>query len=81
MGRATSCNGAYAIKACVLSYLGRPEEAIEFAQYAVRLTPAYPAEFPAILAGAYYDSGRYMEAISATEASPTWMAARFTDRQ
>ncbi|MCG6868556.1 MAG: hypothetical protein LJE91_07450 [Gammaproteobacteria bacterium] len=53
----------------MLSYLGRPEEAIEFAQYAVRLTPAYPAEFPAILAGAYHDSGRYMEAISAAEAS------------
>lgn len=64
-----SCNGAYAIKACVLSYLGRPEGTIEFAQYAVRQTPAYPAEFPAILAGAYHDSGRYMEAISAAEAS------------
>jgi adenylate cyclase len=64
-----SCNGAYAIKASVLSYLGRPEEAIEFALYAVRLTPVYPAEFPAILASAYHDSGRYADAIEAAKAS------------
>ena len=64
-----SCNGAYAIKASVLNYLGRPNEAIEFAQYAVRLTPLYPAEFPAILAAAYHDSGRYADAIAAANAS------------
>jgi DNA-binding SARP family transcriptional activator/TolB-like protein len=64
-----SCNGAYAIKSCVLNYLGRPTEAIEFAKYAVRLTPVYPAEFPAILAAAYHDSGRYEEAIAAAQAS------------
>jgi len=64
-----NCNGAYAIKASVLNFLGRPREAIEFAQYAVRLTPVYPAEFPAVLAAAYHDSGQYAEAISAAEAS------------
>ncbi len=64
-----NCNGAYAIKSSVLNYLGRPQEAIEFAQYAVRLTPAYPAEFPAVLAAAYHDSGRYAEAIAAAKAS------------
>jgi tetratricopeptide (TPR) repeat protein len=64
-----SCNGAYAIKSSVLNYLGRPREAIEFAQYAVRLTPVYPAEFPAILATAYHDSGRHGEAIAAARAS------------
>jgi TolB-like protein/DNA-binding SARP family transcriptional activator len=64
-----SCNGAYAIKSSVLNYLGRPQEAIEFAQYAVRLTPVYPAEFPAILATAYHDSGRHADAITAANAS------------
>ena len=64
-----SCNGAYALKSSILNYLGRPREAIEFAQYAVRLTPVYPAEFPAILAAAYHDSGRLDEAIAAANAS------------
>jgi len=64
-----SCNGAYAIKSSILNYLGRPREAIEFAQYAVRLTPVYPAEFPAILAAAYHDSGRHEEAVEAARAS------------
>jgi len=64
-----SCNGAYALKSTILNYLGRPREAIEFAQYAVRLTPVYPAEFPAILAAAFHDSGRYDEAITAANAS------------
>ena len=64
-----NCNGAYAIKASVLNFLGRSRDAIEFAQYAVRLTPVYPAEFPAVLAAAYHDSGRYTEAIEAAEAS------------
>jgi len=64
-----SCNGAYSIKSSVLNYLGRPQEAIEFAQYAVRLTPVYPADFPAILAAAYHDSGRHVEAIEAANTS------------
>jgi adenylate cyclase len=64
-----SCNGAYAIKSSVLNYLGRPQEAIELAQYAVRLTPVYPAEFPAILATAYHDSGRHRQAVEAATAS------------
>jgi adenylate cyclase len=64
-----NCNGAYAIKSSVLNFLGRPREAIEFARYAVRLTPLYPAEFPAVLAASLHDSGRYEEAIAAAEAS------------
>jgi hypothetical protein len=35
----------------------------------VRLTPVYPAEFPAVLAATYHDSGRYTEAIAAATAS------------
>jgi DNA-binding SARP family transcriptional activator/TolB-like protein len=64
-----NCNGAYAIKSSVLNYLGQPREAIELARYAVRLTPVYPAEFPAILASAYHDSGLFDEAVAAAEAS------------
>ena len=64
-----SCNGAYALKASVLNYLGHPTEAIVFAQYAVRLTPAYPPYYPAILANAYHDSGRHEEAVAAARAA------------
>jgi len=64
-----NCNGAYAIKSSVLNFLGRPREAIEFARYAVRLTPLYPAEFPAVLAASLHDSGRFAEAVAAAEAS------------
>ena len=64
-----SCNGAFAIKASVFNYLGRPKEAIEFAQYAVRLTPAYPPHYPAILASAYHDSERHEEAVAAAKAA------------
>jgi hypothetical protein len=46
-----------------------PQEANEFAQYAVRLTPVYPAEFPAVLAACYLDSGRYADAVDAAEMS------------
>ncbi len=64
-----NCNGAYAIKSMVLNYLGQPQQAIEYAQYAVRLTPVYPAEYPAVLAASYHDAERYAEAIAAAEAS------------
>lgn len=64
-----SCPGAYSLKASVLNYLGRPGEAIEFAQYAVRLTPVHPPDYPAVLASAYYGSERHEEAIIAARAS------------
>jgi len=64
-----SCRGAYSLKASVLNYLGRPGEAIEFAQYAVRLTPVHPPDYPAVLASAYYGSERHEEAIIAARAS------------
>jgi len=64
-----SCPGSYALKASALCYLGRPAEAIEFAEYAVRLTPVWPPMFPAILATAYYGSGRYEEAIASAKAT------------
>jgi adenylate cyclase len=64
-----SCHGAYAAKANILNYLGRPAEAIELAKTAIRLTPAYPTLFSAILASSYYGCGRNEEAIAAAEES------------
>lgn len=64
-----SCPAAYAIKASVLTYLGRASEAIEFAQYALRLTPIHPPLYPAVLATAYYGCERYDEAIAAAQAA------------
>lgn len=64
-----SCEGSYAIKANILNYLGRSPEAIDLAQYAVRLVPLQPPMYPAILASAYHGCGRYEEAIAAAKAS------------
>ena len=64
-----SCPAAYSLKAAVLNYLGRPDEAIEFAQYAVRLTPVQLPIFPAMLAGAYHGAGRHEEAVGAAKAA------------
>lgn len=62
-----SCPASYAIKASVLTYLGLSSEAIEFAQYALRLTPVYPQMYPAILASAYFGAERYEAAIAAAK--------------
>lgn len=64
-----SCPFSYSLKAGLFNYLGRPAEAIEFAKYALRLTPIHPPMYPAILATAYYGSGRYNEAIAAANAA------------
>jgi TolB-like protein len=64
-----SCEGSYALKAGILNYLGRSPEAIDLAQYAVRLVPLQPPMYPAILASAYHGCGRYGEAIAAAKAS------------
>jgi adenylate cyclase len=60
-----SCPTAYSLKASVLNYLGRSSEAIEHAQFALRLTPVHPPDYPAILASAFYGSERHEEAIAA----------------
>jgi adenylate cyclase len=62
-----SCPAAYSLKASVLIYLGRPSEAIEHAQYALRLTPVFPPMHAAILAHAFYGSERYEEAVAAAK--------------
>ena len=63
-----SCEGAFAAKAHILSYMGRSDEAAVLARKAIELTPVYPPIYPAILAHAYATSGRYEEAILAAEA-------------
>ena len=60
-----SCPAAYSLKASVLTYLGRPSEAIEHALYALRLTPVHPPMHSAVLASAFYGSERHEEAIAA----------------
>jgi len=64
-----SCNGAYSLKANILIYLGRPAEAIDLAEYAVRLVPVNPPMYPAVLASAYHGCDRHEEAISAALSS------------
>lgn len=64
-----SCPAAYSLKASILIHLGRPSEAIEHAQYAVRLTPFHPPMYSAILASAFYGSHRYEEAAAAAKAA------------
>jgi adenylate cyclase len=64
-----SCPASYAIKASVLTYLDQAAEAIEFAQYALRLTPVHPPMYPAVLASAYYGCDRFEEAVAAAQDS------------
>jgi adenylate cyclase len=59
-----SCQGAYGLKANILNYCGRPEEAIPFARQAIRLTPVAQTFYPEVLTVACYLSGRLEEAIA-----------------
>lgn len=65
-----SCDLSYAAKGYVLNYLGRPADAVELANYAIRLAPVQPLPFyQVVLAAALYGSGKFEEAITAaTEA-------------
>jgi len=62
-----SCDGSFVAKAQILNFLGNPDEAIDLVKHAIRLSPIYPPFFPAILASAYYNSGKYEEAVLAAE--------------
>jgi tetratricopeptide (TPR) repeat protein len=57
-----SCDVSFAVKASILNYLGRPEEAIPLARFAIRLSPVYPSYYPTILGYAYYHCGKFKEA-------------------
>jgi adenylate cyclase len=58
-----SCQGAYGLKANILNYCGRPEEAIPLARQAIRLTPVAQTFYPEVLTAAYYLAGCAEEAI------------------
>jgi adenylate cyclase len=64
-----SCDVSFAVKASVLTYLGRPDEAIPLARFAIRLSPVYPSYYPTILGYAYYHCGKFKEAREAAEVS------------
>jgi len=49
----------------LLTYLGRPEEGIEWITRAMRLNPLHPPSYWNDLSGAYYDTHRYQEAAAA----------------
>jgi adenylate cyclase len=62
-----SCDLSYVAKANILTYLGRPTEAIDLAKFAIRLAPVYPPFFQITLAAAFYVSGRHEEAIKSAK--------------
>jgi len=64
-----SCQGAYGLKANILNYCGRPEEAIPLAKQAIRLTPVAPPFYPEVLTAACYLSGSLEEAIESAHAT------------
>ena len=64
-----SCDVSFAVKASILNYLGRPEEAIPLALFAIRLSPVYPSYYPTVLGYAYFHCGKYKEAWKASEIS------------
>jgi tetratricopeptide (TPR) repeat protein len=64
-----SCDVSFAVKASILNFLGRPDEAIPLARFAIRLSPVYPSYYPTVLGYAYYHCGKFREAIDAAEIS------------
>ena len=53
-----------------LTYIGKPDEGIEWITRAMRLNPLHPASYWNDLAGAYYDARRYREAVTAIMQMP-----------
>ena len=63
-----SCDLSYAAKGYILNYLGRPGEAIELANYAIRLAPVHaPPFYQFVMASALYGNGQFEAAIAAAE--------------
>jgi TolB-like protein/predicted Zn-dependent protease len=62
-----SCDLSYVAKANILTYLGRPREAIDLAKFAIRLAPVYPPFFQKTLAAAFYGNGQYEKAIASAK--------------
>jgi TolB-like protein len=59
-----SCQAAWGLKANILNFSGRPEEATPLAKQSLRLSPVAQTFFPEVLAAAHYLCGRAEEAIA-----------------
>lgn len=59
-----SCQAAWGLKANILNFCGRPEEATPLAKQSLRLSPVAQTFFPEVLASAHYLCGRREEAIA-----------------
>jgi adenylate cyclase len=81
LANALSPNSAdgYRDLAEVLIFAGRPEEAVQLVERAMRLDPHYPVTFPFTLGFAYARLGRHDEAVGAQqealELNPTFLAS------
>ena len=62
-----SCDISYAVKASILSYLGRPQEAVPLARLSIRLSPVYPSYYPTVLGYAYFHCNELDKAREAAE--------------
>jgi TolB-like protein/tetratricopeptide (TPR) repeat protein len=65
LGKRPSCQAALNLKANILNYCERPEEAIPLAKQAIRLSPVAPPWYPEVLATSQFLCGRHEEAIAA----------------
>ena len=64
-----SCDISYAVKASILTYLGRPQEAVPLARLAIRLSPVYPSYYPTVLGYAHFHCNELDKAREAVEIS------------
>ena len=55
------------LKASILGYLGRPDEAIPLVRFAISLSLVYPSYYLTVLGYAYYYFGKLKEALEAAE--------------
>jgi adenylate cyclase len=62
-----SCDASYVVKASVLNFLGRFDEAMPLSRKAMRISPVHPSFYPAVLAASAYFSGRYAESLEAAD--------------
>lgn len=58
-----TCDATYAVKASVLRYLGRWEEAVDLVQQAIRMTPWPLPWYVTVLASALYVGERYQDVV------------------
>lgn len=58
-----SCQAAWGLKANILNYCGKPQEAVPLAEQSIRLSPVAQTFFPEVLANAHYLCGNFDDAI------------------